>query len=124
MTLRSWVKKGIIKSRTVSRYGNGIHAELFLIEDNKGFLPPKKLLEGKRVRYIDGGKEYVATRKWYEIQDPMEHLKDYEIMKYLRVIPPEEMKAREEAKKRKWEEKRKVREQIKLARGAKKRGKK
>jgi hypothetical protein len=35
-----------------------------------------------------------------------EPLKKYGIIKHMRVVPPEEMKAREEEKKRKWEEKR------------------
>lgn len=111
-TISKWVRHGILKSRTISNYGKGVHAEIFLLEDNKDFLPPKKKLESK------GG------AKWYQLHDPFKHLKGYKIMDYMRVVPPEEMKAREEEKQRKWEEKRKLREQIKQVRARKKRKKK
>ena len=41
--LRSWIKKGILKVRNVTYEGKGVHCQLFLIEDNKDFLPPKKI---------------------------------------------------------------------------------
>jgi hypothetical protein len=105
-TLRKWVKDGIIKSRTVSHYGNGVHTELFLLEDNEGFLPPKKLVESRSVRVDKGdGQDWHTMQNWYEFNDPHTHLKGYKIMEHMRIIPPEEMKAREEEKKRKWEEK-------------------
>ncbi len=109
-TLRKWIKDGIIKVRTVSSYGKGVHTELFLLKDNKGFLPPKKLVKGGSVKEQRDGKDWFTTRKWYELHDPHKHLKGYKIMEHMRVIPPEEMKAREEEEKRKWEEKRQKRE--------------
>lgn len=104
-TLRKWIKEGIIKARTVSRYGKGIHFELFLIEDNKGFLPPKELTESRGVTEEKDGKTWYSSAEWYKFVDPVEHLKGYGIMKYLRVVPPEEMAAREEEKNKKMEEK-------------------
>jgi len=102
-TLRKWKKEGIIKARTVSYYGDGVHTELFLLEDNKDFLPPKKLVESQSVSEIRDGKTWHSTEKWYRFVDPFKHLKRYKIMKYMRVVPPEEMKAREEAEKEKQE---------------------
>jgi DNA-directed RNA polymerase subunit M/transcription elongation factor TFIIS len=108
--IKKWVKDGLLKSRTVSQYGKGVHVEIFLIEDNKEFLPPKNLLEGRSVKYKKDGKDWFTTQKWYEFQDPLEHLKGYKIMEHMRVVPPEEMAAREEEKKRKWEQKQALRE--------------
>lgn len=109
-TLKKWTKEGILKARTVSKYDKSTHTEFFLLEDNKDFLPPKKLLEGRPVKTRKDGKDWFSTQKWYEFLDPFEHLKGYKIMDYMRIVPPEEMKAREEEKKRKWEEKRARRE--------------
>ncbi len=109
-TIQKWIRNGILKVRTISHYGNGVHAELFLLEDNGDFLPPKKLLEGKGVRYKKDGKDWFTTQKWYEFQDPFKHLKGYKIMDYMRVVPPEEMAAREAEEKKKWEEKQTRRE--------------
>ncbi|MFA6158352.1 MAG: hypothetical protein WC763_01875 [Candidatus Paceibacterota bacterium] len=104
-TLRKWLRDGIIRARTVSKYGEGVHVELFLLEDNKGFLPPKDLVESKSVRQRKDGKDWTTVEKWYRLVDPREHLKGYGIMEHLRVVPPEEVKAREEAKKKETEEK-------------------
>ena len=82
-TLRKWIKDGVIKVRNVSRYGQGVHVQLFLIEDNKDFLPPKKLTESRLVTEIKDGKEWTSTAPWYRFVDPKKHLKDYKIMDYL-----------------------------------------
>lgn len=108
--IKKWIKDGLLKSRTVSQYGKGVHVEIFLIEDNKEFLPPKNLLEGRSVKYKKDGKDWFTTQKWYEFQDPFEHLKGYKIMEHMRVVPPEEMVSREEEKKRKWDQKQAIRE--------------
>lgn len=63
------------------------------------------MVESHMVKEIKDGKEYLSMHPWYHFVDPKEHLKGYKIMDYLRVIPPEKMKAREEAEKKKWEEK-------------------
>ena len=55
-------------------------------------------------------------RPWYQCSDPHVIFKDYKIMKYLRVVPPEEMKKREEDKEAKDEKSRIHREKIRLAR--------
>ena len=103
--LKKWIKDGIIKARTVTQNGKGVHAEIFLISDNKGFLPPKKLTESRGVTEVKNGETWHRSEEWYKFVDPHEHLKGYKIMDYMRVVPPEEMVAREAEKRKKWEEK-------------------
>lgn len=115
MTLKKWIKEGIIKQRIVSRYGQGVHVELFLIEDNKGFLPPKEMLKSHSVEEIKDGKTWSHSEPWYQFVDPMEYLRNYGIIKHMRVVPPEEIAAREAEKKHKWEEKQARKERLKLS---------
>lgn len=89
-TLRKWVKDGIIKARTVSLYGKGVHMEMYLIKDNKEFLPPKKLVESRSVTEKKDGKDWYTSQPWYKFVDPHKHLKGYKIMDYLKVIPMED----------------------------------
>lgn len=112
-TLRKWIKEGIIRPRTVSNYGKGIHTQVFLQRDNKKFFPHKKLVQSKLVKERKDGKDWHTTQKWYCFVDPFKHLRDYRIMKYMRVVPVEEMKAREEDERKKWEEKRNRRKRSK-----------
>lgn len=105
-TLREWIEKGIINARTITRDGKKIYTQLFLIKDNKDFLPPKKLVKSQMIKETKDGKDWFSCRPWYQFIDPHEHLKGYKIMEYLRVVPTEKMKAREEEEKKKWEEKR------------------
>ena len=105
-TLRKWIRDGVIKPRIVSHYGKGTWYELFMIEDNNDFLPPKKLVESEFVNVKDeNNKVERRSVPWYQLYKPHEHLKGYKIMDHLRVVPAEEMKEREEAEKKKWEEK-------------------
>lgn len=104
-TLRKWIRDGIIKARTVSRYGQGVHVQVFLLEDNKDFLPPKNLTESQSVTERKDGKDWSRTEPWYRFVGAIENLKGYRIMEHLRVVPAEEMAAREEDKKKKWEAK-------------------
>lgn len=115
-TVNKWVKEGFLIARTVSHYGEGIHTQVFLIKDNKDFLPPKKLLESKRGKLKEQGEAESRMYPWYCFGDPHEILKGYKIMDYLRVIPPEEMAKREEAKKAKEEKRRLHRETVAKAR--------
>lgn len=114
--LRKWIKEGIIKVRNVSRYGEGIHAELFLLEDNKDFLPPKSLVKSQSVRERKDGKDWYRSEPWYKFVDPFKHLKGYKIIEHMRVVPPEEIAAREAEEKRKWEEKQTRRKEKQKAR--------
>lgn len=89
-SLRKWIKEGVIKPRTVSHYGKGVHFELFLLEDNKEFLPPKKLVESRSVKTRRDGKDWFTTEKWYRFVDPYEHLKGYKILDHLKFTVAEE----------------------------------
>lgn len=104
-TLRSWVKKGILKPRTITYDGKKEHCQIFLIKDNKDTLPPKKMIKSQMVKEVKDGQDYFRMEPWYRFVKPHEYLKDYKIMNHLRVVPAEEMKEREEKEKNKWEEK-------------------
>lgn len=91
--LNSWIRQGILRARTISNRGKGIHAQLFLIKDNKGMLPPKKMVEGHTVKEDRGdGKNWYSTHPWYHFVDPQEHLKGYKILDYLKFTRGEDEK--------------------------------
>ncbi len=85
-TLRKWVREGILKARSITDNEGRIHVELFLVKDNKDFLPPKKLTESHCVTEEVDGKTRIHTEPWYRFVDPQKHLKGYRIMDYLRVV--------------------------------------
>jgi hypothetical protein len=91
LTLRRWIKEGIIKARTVTNDGKGTHVQIFLIKDNKDFLPPKKLVESHSVKETKDGKDWYRIEPWYRFVYPHEHLKGFKIMNYLRVTSGEEV---------------------------------
>lgn len=93
MTLSSWVRKGILKARTVSNYDKGIHTQVFLIEDNKDFLPPKNLVESRSTREFKDGKHWFGLEPWYKFVDPAEYLKGYKVLEYMKIPKAESDKA-------------------------------
>ena len=103
--LKKFIAKGILKPRIVPDEDGKPHAYLFLLKDHKDILPPKKLTESRMVKEEKDGKEWFHSEPWYRFGNPHEVAKGYRIMEYMHVIPPEEMKAREEAEKKKREEK-------------------
>lgn len=113
--LNRWIKNGIIRPRTISHYGKGEHTQIFLMKDNKGLLPPKGLLKGHSVKTTEkDGNEYTSSEKWYRFVDPFKYLKKYRIMRYLRTVPPEEIKDREEKEEKKQEEKQACKNHMRL----------
>lgn len=85
-TFYKWVRKGIIKPRIITRYGKGEHCQIFMLEDNKDILPPKKLTESQQgVEMIDG-KEHRSTFPWYRFAGAREKVKDYKIMDHLKWV--------------------------------------
>ena len=108
--ITKWIKGGILKARIVMGENGRPHVRVFLVKDNKDTLPPKKLIESHMVKEERDGQTWFRSYPWYCFGDPREHLKGYKIMDYLRVIPPEEMKAREGEERRQWEERRAKRE--------------
>ncbi|HMP28250.1 MAG TPA: hypothetical protein PKD85_01535 [Saprospiraceae bacterium] len=79
-----WIKDGLLKSRIIPNLDNrGIRARLYLLKDNKYFLPPKKITESKMVKETKDGKDWFHCEPWYKFVDPFECLKGYGIMKYM-----------------------------------------
>jgi len=89
-SLNSWIKKGILKERIITTDDKKVHLRLFLIKDNKGFLPPKKLVESRSITEKRDGYIWFRSEPWYRFVDPHEHLKGYKIMDYIKVIPLED----------------------------------
>ncbi|HVW94408.1 MAG TPA: hypothetical protein VHA56_00400 [Mucilaginibacter sp.] len=87
--LREWMKKGLLHGRMITgENGKSKHYLVFLMKDNKGFLPPKKMLMGgHEVEMIDG-KEWTVSRPWYHYVDPFVYLKKYRIMQYMQRVDP------------------------------------
>src|SRR3989338_11303 len=85
-TFYKWVRKGIIKPRIITRYGQGEHCQIFMIEDNKDTLPPKKLTESQQGTEIIDGKEHRSTYPWYRFDGAREKVKDYKIMDHLKWV--------------------------------------
>jgi hypothetical protein len=104
-TLKLFLKENVLKPRVIPGPAGGTHLEIFLIKDNKDTLPPKKLTESRLVAETKDGKTWHHSEPWYRFVEPHVAFKDYKIMNHLRVVPPEEVKAREEAKKKETEEK-------------------
>lgn len=95
--LNSWIRDGLLKPRMITNRGKGTYYTLFLIKDNKGFLPPKKLVESRMVTDIgEDGKEGCHSEPWYYFVDPWEHLEGYKIMDYMKV--PDENRKKVEKK--------------------------
>lgn len=87
-TLKRWVKDGILKSRAIKNEQGNIHVQIFLIKDNKDFLPPKKLTESQLVQEERDGTLWTRSEPWYKFVDPFKHLKDYKIMDYMQFSEP------------------------------------
>lgn len=85
-TIRRWMKEGILKARTVKREGHE-DALVFLIEENKDFLPPKKMMESHHHTEPSGeGTFTIQIEPWYQYVDPHVYLKDYKIMDHLQFV--------------------------------------
>lgn len=85
--LRKWIKEGIIKPRNVLREDGRVHYQIFLLYDNRGFLPPKRLTKSEMVREEKDGQTWLRSEPWYKFVEPYEHLKGYRIMEYMRAVP-------------------------------------
>ncbi len=88
-TMNRFIKEGVLKPRIIPSPGGRVHKHIFLIKDNKGTLPPKKLTKSRSVKITEDGKEYIRSYPWYKFEDPNIVLKDYKIMDHLRVTNEE-----------------------------------
>lgn len=86
--LQNWAKAGIIKVREISGLERGTHCRIYLMRENKKFLPPKKLLKSEvAVEEKDGVREYVFPVYWYSsLENPLERIEKYGISQYLKVV--------------------------------------
>ena len=87
-TLRRWIREGLLKERSIINDAGGVHVQIFLIKDNKGFLPPKHLTKSESVSEEREDGTWLLTEPWYKFVDPFEHLKDYKIMDYMQFSEP------------------------------------
>lgn len=76
--LTEWIRAKLLKCRIIRNENGGRYFRLYLMQDNEGFLPPKRLL----VEASQGSGE-----PWYCCVDPFEYLKDYGIIGFLRPVP-------------------------------------
>lgn len=85
-TQKKWVEEGILKARIVPTEAGRVHYYIFLIKDNKGFLPPKKLTKPETVAEEKEDGTWHHLEPWYRFVNPYEHLKGYKIMDYLQFV--------------------------------------
>ena len=67
--LNRYIKQGLLKDRIILNAEKKQHLQLFLIKDNRNFLPPKSLLRLRRVKVMKDGQEYYTSEHWYEFID-------------------------------------------------------
>src|SRR5690606_5226293 len=79
-----WIKDGLLKVRKIPGPSGRTHFQLFLIKDNKDFLPPKSLTASRSVREEREDGTWFRVEPWYKFCDPFEALKDYKIMDHMR----------------------------------------
>ncbi|NCI51395.1 hypothetical protein GWC95_15810 [Sediminibacterium roseum] len=86
--VQRWTKDRILKARIIPKGKRGVHFTLFLVKDNKDFLPPKYLVEPTGIiEEVDGRKEYIFPVQWYRLyKNPIARISKYGIAKYLSVI--------------------------------------
>jgi hypothetical protein len=84
--LKRFVKEGVLKPRIVLNESGKPRVQIFLIKDNKDTLPPKKMTDSQMVKETKDGKDWYHSEPWYRFVDPIEALKGYKIINYLRVV--------------------------------------
>ena len=68
--LNQCLKQGFLKDRIIQNKNvKSVHLQLFLINDNKKVLPPKKLLKSRIIKVMKDEEEYYTTEYWYEFVD-------------------------------------------------------
>jgi hypothetical protein len=94
-TIQKWVRQGILKPRIISRYGKGTWAQVFLLKDNKDFLPPKKFTDSRGYSFIKDGKTWHTSAEWYKYPDLRKKVEKYKIMNYIKVVEVEKEKEKQ-----------------------------
>ncbi len=84
--VRRWAKAGVLKERVV-KHAHYQDTHLYLLEDNKDTLPPKKMVEHYTWSEPMGdGRSAFHTKHWYEHVDPFKYLKGYKILEQLHMV--------------------------------------
>jgi hypothetical protein len=84
--LTKYLKTGVLINRFVEGATRKKHFQLFLIKDNKDFLPPKRLLQPRVVPVDRNGEKFFTTENWYEYADKklLKKLAKYKIIHCLK----------------------------------------
>lgn len=83
--IRKLIKQNQLKARTILTENGKVYFQVFLIKDNKGFLPPKAILKTTVVKEIIDGQEWICWKPWYEMVDPQTHLSKYQVVDFLNI---------------------------------------
>lgn len=83
-TVRKLERNGVLNARIVKANGSN-YQYVFLLEENKGILPSKKLLKGTSARMSENP-DLITLINWYEYQDPKEVLADYGILEHIKAF--------------------------------------
>ncbi len=83
--IRKLIKQNKLKARTILRENGKVYFQVFLIKDNKGFLPPKTILKTTGVKEIIDGQEWIIWKPWYKLVNPQTHLSKYQVVDFLKI---------------------------------------
>jgi hypothetical protein len=95
-TIQKWIRQGVLKARTISHYGKGTWAQVFLIKDNEDFLPPKKFTNSRSYSFVKDGKIWNTSAEWYKYADLRKKVEKYKIMNYIKVVEVEKEKEKQD----------------------------
>ncbi len=93
--LKKCIREGLFRDRVILNDSGKIHCQLFLMRDNKGVLPPKKMLQSRIVDVERNGEQYQTQEYWYESVDVAlaRKLMNYKIIEILLVSLAEPVKS-------------------------------
>lgn len=89
--LRRLVKEGILKPRIIPVSTGRPRCQIFLIADHKDILPPKELTKWPLVKFQKDGQDWYHSEPWLYHANPMEVLKDYKILDYMKNLKETEI---------------------------------
>ncbi len=89
--VRRLVKEGLLKPRIIPNASGRPHCQVFLIDDQKDVLPPKKLTKWPLIKFKKDGEDWYHSEPWIYHTNPMEALKDYKILGYMKTLTEKEV---------------------------------
>jgi len=81
--IRQLGNQKVLRSRTIRTLDGKPHLQAFLVQEHKGILPPKALLQPKVVHQTTTEGPCLALQPWYEATDPRLTLAGFRIKRYL-----------------------------------------